>query len=376
MCRALYFWGDGMRRAIFISAGLGDSLLSLPLAKRLQAKGGSLVGILTNRLLPLSLLQKTGYFTRIFFMPEPQSTDTVDWSYYSCLLRSLWSFDEIYFPAFGAQKRNVRFVRRTRGKLLTLSSSVHQRFPQRTVYVAPIEKIHDAVQNLRLADPTAPVEPLTQELIALPPSIQQMARDRDLASITRCKPYIAVQVSTVDLFPQKSWPIAHWQSWIKKVTVQFPSLRCVLVGSQREAGAADTILELGLSNVISTVGTLPLEETMAVLAQAHMLVGLDGGLMHLAASLGTPTFTVWGGSNPILYGYEQMNPRRHRDVSIRPACGPCESWIAPNQIRTSIPRQCPDFMCLHTLTPQMVFDQFVTFTQGLSDQLTMLNSYE
>lgn len=359
-----------MRRAIFISAGLGDSLLTLPLAKRLRECSRRLVGIVTTKLLPRSVLQSTGYFDRLVFLSEHKRSTRFDWDFYRCVLRNRWSFDEIVVPAFGAQKHNLRLMKYIRGRLITLSAAVRDRYPHRTIYVEPIVGIHDVVQNLRLASASNTSEALLPNLVELPSQVLQVARQGELPdALKRRGVFIAVQVSGIqDPFPQKSWPIDHWQQWFRFMSTQYPNLRWVLVGSQREAAAAQRVLDLGLPNVISTVGIGSLEATMSILSRAQMFVGLDGGLMHLAVGLGKPTFIIWGGSNPILYGYEQMDPRRHRDVSSKPFCGPCESWIAPNQTRTIIPRECPDFCCLHSLTPQMVVDAFASFhtSMGLS----------
>lgn len=356
-----------MRRAIFISSGLGDALLSLPLAKRLRATSSTLVGIVTTSLLPRSVLQSTGYFDRLEIFPELTPPMWIDGNYYRCMLRNRWSFDELYLPTFGAQKRNMRLVKSLRGQLITLTSAVKDQYPHRTTYLEPITGVHDAIQNLRLANPHAPPETLSQNLVALPSHLVQESKLRKLpAFIKNLGPYLAIHVSGVqDLFPQKSWPIRHWQKWFHLMSARFPDLKWVFVGSHSQSAAAQKILDLGLRNVVSAVDSGPLESTMAILAQADMFVGLDGGLTHLAVGLGIPTFTIWGGSNPILYGYEQMDPKRHRDLSVKPSCGPCESWIGSNQSRVQVPRECPDFRCLSTLTPERVLDEFESFAHGL-----------
>ena len=83
--------------------------------------------------------------------------------------------------------------------------------------------------------------------------------------------------------------------------------------------------------------------------QSQFYIGLDSGLMHIAVALNKPTFTVWGASNPILYGYEWIDPKKHKIVSLNLKCAPCSAWINPNTSRVTNPLECPDFKCIRDI---------------------------
>ena len=47
---------------------------------------------------------------------------------------------------------------------------------------------------------------------------------------------------------------------------------------------------------------LPLPEVAGLLARADLVVGIDTGLVHLAAALGTPTLALFTTTDPALAG--------------------------------------------------------------------------
>lgn len=74
----------------------------------------------------------------------------------------------------------------------------------------------------------------------------------------------------------------------------------VLLGAPGEEAIAAPITD-ALPQAINLVGQLSIPETVAVLKQASLYIGNDSGLMHLAASLNTPTLGLFGPSKPAHY---------------------------------------------------------------------------
>jgi ADP-heptose:LPS heptosyltransferase len=161
----------------------------------------------------------------------------------------------------------------------------------------------------------------------------------------------------------KNWPVKHWQSFIDLLLEKYPDEKIVLLGDKNETG-----LSVGIKgkNIISLTGKTDLTGVFDVIARSKLFVGLDGGLMHMAAAAGKPTFTIWGGSSPSLYGYSALAPQMHETVQLNLGCGPCNSWIQPNTTKTKDPFLCPDFACLHTLSPQIAFEKFKSFKDKLA----------
>ena len=97
----------------------------------------------------------------------------------------------------------------------------------------------------------------------------------------------------------KLWPSAHWRALAEHFTqaglsVLFPW------GNDIERARAES-----LATNISGASVLPkksLPELAALLAGAEIVCGVDTGLLHLAAALGTPTISVYVATDPRLSG--------------------------------------------------------------------------
>jgi heptosyltransferase-2 len=74
------------------------------------------------------------------------------------------------------------------------------------------------------------------------------------------------------------------------------------------------------SAVIDVTGETTLRQAGALLAECCLYIGGDTGLMHLAASCGTPVVAIFGASCPHRFGPWGRN---HRVVSALLPCGPC-----------------------------------------------------
>lgn len=90
-----------------------------------------------------------------------------------------------------------------------------------------------------------------------------------------------------------------------------------------------------------------LPERLSIHALAGMLyaaaavIGMDTGVLHLAAAVGTPTVTLWGPSaswNAAPQGETDMH------VESKPSCGPC------------FKRRCERFICLPSIKPEQIVD--------------------
>jgi len=260
----------------------------------------------------------------------------------------------------------VNYFASTRTNLLVaqkIATMVHtNRIPAKTgrklaarlIYFEPQKGIHDAEQNMLLAGQGRIL--LTEERLHL---TCETAPGRDLPGH-----FIALQISAGHhAITYKNWPIAYWIRFLKSCSVHHPALRFVLLGDKAEKMLAEAVIQAKTGNVISVCGETTVAQALGLIGRCSLFLGLDGGLMHAAAALGKPSFSIWGPSNPVLYGYENMNPEKHRVLSLRLSCSPCSAWIEPNRSRYSDPEKCPDLICLNGLNPEDVFQEFSTFAK-------------
>ncbi len=100
-------------------------------------------------------------------------------------------------------------------------------------------------------------------------------------------------------WPSKRWPLAHWQQlarWFdaRGIAVVLPW------GSEAERADAETIA--ATSPNIRVLPKLGLTAVAGWIAHARVIVGVDTGLMHLAAALGTPGVSLYGPTLPQMTG--------------------------------------------------------------------------
>ncbi len=116
--------------------------------------------------------------------------------------------------------------------------------------------------------------------------------------------------------PQKHWFEDRWQAL---------ALRCaeagwvpVLLGGPADREAANRIAG-GIKGLVNLAGALKLDETVAVIEGATLLVGVDTGLTHMGTALGVPTVALFGSTKP----YDEPLAPRSVVLYEKLACSPC-----------------------------------------------------
>ncbi len=105
----------------------------------------------------------------------------------------------------------------------------------------------------------------------------------------------------------KEWAQARWQELVNRLAVNF---EVVQIGT-----SADPLL----NGVIDRRGRTTLHNAAAVIRDAACFVGLESGLMHVAAAVKTPSVIIYGGrSRPHETGYAF-----NRNLTRQPACVGC-----------------------------------------------------
>jgi len=98
--------------------------------------------------------------------------------------------------------------------------------------------------------------------------------------------------------PEKQWPEAHWIALARALG---PETKLVLPwGSEPERARSERIAAAVPG--ASVPEKAPLDHVATLIAGAHYVVGVDTGLMHLAAAFGVPLVAIFTGSNPGLTG--------------------------------------------------------------------------
>lgn len=131
------------------------------------------------------------------------------------------------------------------------------------------------------------------------------------------RPYAVLLHGTT--WPGKRWPLADWIALAAALSAH--GLTPVLAwGNAQEKDDAEAIAAGGDGQVLPRLGLTALA---GWLAHARLVVGVDTGLMHLAAALGTPGVSLYGATLPQLTG----------------AVGANQVWLRADEAATTIDRE-------------------------------------
>ncbi|WIM05085.1 MAG: lipopolysaccharide heptosyltransferase I [Candidatus Nitricoxidivorans perseverans] len=97
----------------------------------------------------------------------------------------------------------------------------------------------------------------------------------------------------------KEWPEPDWQALGTALIAM--GLRCVLPGGNQPERERAARLATSLGRAMAAPA-MSLAELSGLLAGARVVIGVDTGLVHLAAALGRPTVALYCASDPALTG--------------------------------------------------------------------------
>jgi heptosyltransferase-2 len=138
--------------------------------------------------------------------------------------------------------------------------------------------------------------------------------------------------------PAKRWPVENYLA-VARYFVETRNARIILLGAPADAPLAEEFARQ-LPEVENRAGKTSLDEFMAALVSARLVICNDSGAMHVASALGVPTLAIFGSTEPALTG---PMGARSRVLRHHVPCSPC------------FLRECPiDFACMKSITPEIV----------------------
>ena len=129
------------------------------------------------------------------------------------------------------------------------------------------------------------------------------------------QPYLVFLHGTT--WPTKHWPDDYWISLAASAAAAGRQVRLPwgnAIEQQRAARIA------AVSEAVEVMPRMSLGELAAMIAAASAVVGVDTGLVHLAAALGTPCITLYGATDPGLIG---TLGESQRQLQADFPCAPC-----------------------------------------------------
>ena len=158
------------------------------------------------------------------------------------------------------------------------------------------------------------------------------------------QPYLVFLHGTT--WPTKHWPDDYWLSLAAMAAAAGLQVK-IPWGNAIEQQRAQQIA--AVADAIEVLPRMQLGELAAVIAAAGAVVGVDTGLVHLAAALGTPCITLYGSTDPGLIG---TLGESQLQLQVQFPCAPCQ------QRKCRYPDETGVFpACYSTLDPERVWSE-------------------
>jgi lipopolysaccharide heptosyltransferase II len=203
-----------------------------------------------------------------------------------------------------------------------------------------------------------PMDPVATTAVSGPDSLPRLEAPggawescRDLVarqpSWREGQPIAVVNPNAGDMALERRWPREQVAELLRSLALR-EDLNVVVTGSPGEREYVESVVRAvdGGARIANLAGRINLEQLVALLAHAAVVVTNDSGPLHIAAAVGAPTVALFGPETPVLYG-----PLRSRDgqthvVHYRKlACSPCmfvhdnkvlSCWFAQARCMTEI----------------------------------------
>src|SRR5207248_1003996 len=163
---------------------------------------------------------------------------------------------------------------------------------------------------------------------------------KDIAATT-ASPYAILVHATAR--PEKEWPEASWIAVGRALSAR-GSLLLLPWGNEAEH-ARSVRIAAAVANA-RVPERQPLDRLAGLIGGASFVIGVDTGLIHLAAALGVPLVAIFAGSEPgrtgpIGHGPIAVVGSKHRQASVPDVLGALETLALPRQVHDVIGGRSP-----------------------------------
>ena len=135
---------------------------------------------------------------------------------------------------------------------------------------------------------------------------------------------------------------------VANMIIEKYNARVVLLGNSKEVNICEDVRSLTSGRAINYCGRTSIEQLIGILTKCKLVITNEGGMLHMATSLGIKTVSIFGPVNESTYGpYPQSVDHLILSKKDLP-CRPCYKKFKYND--------CDKKLCLKTITVDEVFE--------------------
>lgn len=146
-----------------------------------------------------------------------------------------------------------------------------------------------------------------------------------ILSLSSGEKYVVINPNASDLRIERRWPKEAFVELVNNIS---QDNKIIFIGDHKEQTYVNSITNALKSrqNVIDSSGKLNLNQLLALIKNARVMITNDTGPMHMAFALGTKTVALFGPCSPLQYGGHNKSITLYKKV----ACSPCvHNFIKP-----------------------------------------------
>ena len=293
---------------------LGDAVMALPAVRNLKelVEDQTLTVATPEKL--AALWRKCPFVDKIVVLDNPKSLKACaselhagDFATAVLLPNSLRAASEAWLARI---PERIGYARSGRSMLLTHAVPVPPRNPSR---------LHQRYYYLDLVTALGALEDA---------SLPKLRKDP--TSVAASRGLVLAFCPGAEYGPAKRWPVENFVALARHFIAKRKA-RILLLGAPVDLPVAEEFVR-AVPEAENRVGKTTLEEFMAGLVTARLVICNDSGAMHIASALGVPTLSIYGSTEPALTG---PMGARVRVLRHHVPCSPC------------FLRECPlDFSCM------------------------------
>ncbi|MBX7043455.1 MAG: glycosyltransferase family 9 protein [Ignavibacteria bacterium] len=118
----------------------------------------------------------------------------------------------------------------------------------------------------------------------------------------------------------REWSVENYIRLGKRLVEYDDNLRILITGAKLEEERCEEIAKGIGSNTINTAGQYPLDNVVALVKKAKLIVCSNTGMLHIASCVGTKTMGLHGPTNPVKWGSYNKNAVLIQSDKF---CSPC-----------------------------------------------------
>lgn len=157
-----------------------------------------------------------------------------------------------------------------------------------------------------------------------------IARD-EAAAADALLPHVSTGRPRIGIHPGGKWSVKRWptEKFVALIEIIEKELGAEAIVFKGPGEAEHTErLRGGVSARTVFLDLLPIRTAAAVISRLDAMVACDGGIMHVAGAVGTPTVGIFGSSEPaVWFPYEGAGPFRAAFIDVE--CRPCHRHECP-----------------------------------------------